>query len=48
MMAIMVGAWHTLHAVGEDAAMFVPSIVCFSGLGYLIATKYTQDKPKGD
>merc|ERR1712142_894773 len=48
MMAIMMGAWHTLHAVGEDAAMFVPSVVCFSGLGYLIATKYSHDKPKSD
>merc|ERR1712136_604008 len=26
MMTIMVGAWHTLYAVGEDAAMFVPSV----------------------
>merc|ERR1719378_1572167 len=45
---IKMAAWHTLHAVGEDAAMFVPSVVCFSGLGYLIATKYSHDKPKSD
>ena len=48
MMAIMVGAWQTLYAVGEDPAMFVPSIVCFCGLAYLIATKYRGGKPKGE
>ena len=48
MMTIMVGAWHTLYAVGEDAAMFVPSVVCFFGLGYLIATKYLSGKPKDE
>lgn len=48
MMVIMVGAWHTLYDMGEDAAMFVPSVVCFCGLSYLIATKYGNGKPKGD
>lgn len=48
MMTIMVGAWHILYSVGEDPAMFVPSVVCFASLGYLLATKYRVGKPKGD
>ena len=46
MMFIMVGAWHTLYAVGEDPAMFAPSVVCFFALGYLIATNHWDKKPK--
>jgi len=46
MMVIMVGAWHILYAVGEEPAMFTPSVVCFSALAYLLATEYWEGKPK--
>jgi len=46
MMTIMVGAWHTLYAVGEEAVLFAPSVICFVALAYLLATKYRDDKPK--
>ena len=46
MMVIMVGAWHILYAVGEEPAMFVPSVVCFSALAYLMASDYWDKKSK--
>ena len=46
MMVIMVGAWHILYAVGEDPAMFVPSVVCFGILAYMLSTNHWDEKPK--
>jgi len=48
MMVIMVGAWHSLYSIGEDPAMFAPSIVCFGALAYLLATNHWDEKPKGE
>lgn len=41
MMMVMVGAWHVLYSMGEKPAMFIPSVLCFTGLAYLILTKYS-------